>query len=253
MAGLSDDKGIQRLVVIDRTIPPEGVAYVYAHERSAAVWRLEAELGNVSPSAGIVYTAALTVGADGQPIAAISNAGAVAVWTRSPTLDQWEHVYLLFGLNKPGSEPNFFGSSVSATRLLSDEVVIFVGAQNGGDTSGTVKPGRFGVRVRPAPGSAEWVREARLLAPDAMPGDEFGAAVAVAPLPGGHPGDALALVGAPRRPFTALRGPRPRLPPRRGHRHLGLRARARLPRRQPGRGRVRHRRRPTPGARRRTR
>jgi len=201
------DDGRTRTVVSELFRPPFGAAYVLVYDEGESRWAVEDSLGHVNPNAGRTGLGRLIPSPDGS-IVTLVDAGKVAIRRRDPSSSQWVFEALLEGIAKPGKEGASFGSDVAGAWLPSGEELVFIGVQNGGDDEGAAREGSAYAFVRDPstpPGPGAWTMEARLLAPDGEEGDRFGTAVALLPtsgLPGGHAGDALALVGADYHPRT---------------------------------------------------
>lgn len=190
------DDGMTRVIVSEAGRSPDGVVYVLVYDEAQAAWIQEDSLGHVAPSGGNISNGRIVLSSAGS-LVTISDAGSVVVRRRSRVTLQWEVEKTLDGQGVGGA---YFGSDVAGVQLDDLNELIVVGAQNDGDGPGETGPGLAYPFVH-TPGSSTWPQEMAMEAPNAAPGEQFGAAVAVSPLSGGHPGDALALVGAPRRPF----------------------------------------------------
>ena len=208
--------GSVRLLVAAPFEDPEGAAYVLVYDPVTGVTMQEAAFRppGLAPEYG--HAVALYIGADGERVAVVSDViaevtslsdGRVFVYRSEG--EEWVEEAVLRGIQKPSKGLPAFGSGVSGTLLESGEELLFIGAANGGDDpTGASREGSAYAFARPPgtpPGPDAWTMEARLLAGDGIEGDRFGATVALLPtpgLPGGHPGDALVLVGADLHPRT---------------------------------------------------
>ncbi len=207
------DDGQTRLAVLEVGRQPDHANYVFRYDTIAERWLPEDSLGHATPQGGNVGEPRLFPSVDGS-VATVGDAGDITVWRRNQALGTWEVEAFLDGIQKPGNGSACFGCAHTGLLFSSGEELIFVGAQNGGDDpSGGSREGSAYAFVRPQgvpPGPNAWQMEARILAPDGLEGDEFGASVALLPAPftvpgGGQAGDALALIGARQHPRTGAR------------------------------------------------
>lgn len=201
LSSIVDTGEVLRLLVTDTGVGDRGAVFTFFYDNELEHWTTGQILGNEAPDSGRVFGTAVTLDTNTLPLIAVSDAGWVTLWRFDGI--QWFVETSVRGITKPGTTQPSFGSGLAITILESDEELVFVGAENGGDTDpgpGS-REGSAYAFVRSSE-TMEWTREVRLLAPSPLEGEEFGASVAVVPLAGGHAGDALALVGAPRRPFN---------------------------------------------------
>ncbi len=154
-----------------------GAAYVFNRDLTTGDWdqvvRLDAgtdvtDFDNFG-SAVTIDADIILIGAPADDPNAVSNAGAVFVFSRNPAeaaSSQWSQtVKLTAGADE--NENDLFGSAVA---LNSDTALVGAPDEDGG--------GAVFVFVRD-PDDNSWVRQQKLTASDATPGDQFGASVAV--------------------------------------------------------------------------
>lgn len=186
---------------------PDGTVFPVYFDETVEAWVVDGELAPL-PAAGAYGISAALLAKNDTLVALVGDRdygarGGVVTWIRVHGV--WNKEVVIQAQDEPGNDLLEFGEAVSVVGLGSGEALAIIGdSRSGSIVTQPAGPGAAFIVLRDATTGA-WSQEERILAPNGSESEAFGASVSVVPLSGGHPGDVLALVGAPRRPFFTTR------------------------------------------------